>query len=384
MKVLYFMNHAGKGGAALALYDLICVIKQLYGQKYDLVVVTGKYNELNKKLNDIGIENHVAPFNNFLSSYKSPKWIWRSFIILRYWLRRPLAISKIESMIDFGTIDVIHSNLDRIDIGAYFAKKYHLPHIWHIRENARGDFKLMSVYNNPIMHMLQYESTFVTISESVTRNWISFGIPKQSIRLVYDGIRSDCFDSFKVRPIEDKYRFVFLGGYAESKGQFRFIRALANLSIEYKQHLQVDFYGNGDPKYIEAINRFINENQLGDFVNLFNYDTNIYSKLHDYHIGVNCSINEGFGRVTVEYMMAGLCPFVSSSGANQELVEDGKCGIVYDVENEANLVERLIYVLNNPQKIKQLAINARERSFANFSMNKHAERIVELYNELTC
>lgn len=376
------MNHVGKGGASLALFDLVSEIKRIYPDQIDVIVVTGKRNELNGLLDGIGIRNFAAPYKNFLSSYRSPIWFWRSLVVLRYWLLKPIAKLILEKRIDFSKIDIIHSNLDRIDIGVYFAKKYRIPHVWHVRENATGGFRLMSVFNNPIKHMLQYDSTFVTISKSVTYNWMSLGIPQRSIRMVYDGIRLESFDDFIPHRIEGKCKFVFLGGYAESKGQFRFVKALLKLPKEYKQRLQVDFYGNGNHKYIDSINCFIRKNGLDEVVKLYDYDRNIYSKLKDYHIGLNCSTNEGFGRVTVEYMMAGLCPFVSNSGANTEIVSDKVCGVVYNLESELDLIEKLKYVLNNPKDIYQFAVNARERSISNFSMNTHANKIVELYKDL--
>ena len=42
MKVLYFMNHVGQGGAALALYDLIVELKNK--TDIEIVVITGKKN----------------------------------------------------------------------------------------------------------------------------------------------------------------------------------------------------------------------------------------------------------------------------------------------------------------------------------------------------
>lgn len=376
------MNHVGKGGAALALYDLVCELHYNYSNLFNLKVVTGKRSELNEMLDTLGVNNMTAPYKNFLSSYKSPLWFWRYLIITRYWLCKPYAVKRLEKVINFSTIDVIHSNLDRIDIGAYFARKYNIPHVWHIRENARGGFRLMSVFKNPVKHMLLYDSIFVTISKSVTRNWTTFGIPQQNIRLVYDGIRTEEFEGFMPRRFKDKCRFIFLGGYAESKGQFDFIKSLPKLSSEYRQRFQVDFFGNGDSEYIGSINRFVKDNDLEDVVKLYDYDSDIYSKLKNYHVGLNCSINEGFGRVTVEYMMAGLCPFVSNSGANPEIVSEGVSGIVYNLGNESDLVEKIEYVINNPDDIYQLANNARKRSISNFSMNTHAKQIVGIYKEL--
>lgn len=70
--------------------------------------------------------------------------------------------------------------------------------------------------------------------------------------------------------------------------------------------LKIDFYGNGSKRYIKFLKHKLDEYQLDKIVTLNNYDTNIYKKLNIYDIGCTCSKAEGFGRVTVEYMLSGL------------------------------------------------------------------------------
>jgi len=136
MKVLYFMNHVGQGGAALALYDLITELKNSH--EIEMVVFTGKRNQLNDMLDAIGIENHVAPYKNFMSSTHHPIWFWRMLLRIRHDVCLPFAIRSIENQVNVNEFDIIHSNLNRIDIGAILAKKYNKPHLWHIREHGQG------------------------------------------------------------------------------------------------------------------------------------------------------------------------------------------------------------------------------------------------------
>ena len=187
MRVLYFMNHADQGGAALALYDLVSEIKN--NPQITPVVITGKNNKLNKMLTDIGVENYVAPFKNFTSSRKETVLVYRFFLKIRYRIGLFIALRKIEKIIDLESIDIIHSNLNRIDIGVILAKKYKIPHVWHIREHADGrDFTLVSVKKDPIAYMNSFDSYYVAISESVKNAWRSKGINEKKEVVIYDGI----------------------------------------------------------------------------------------------------------------------------------------------------------------------------------------------------
>lgn len=380
MKVLYFMNHADQGGAALALYDLIIELKK--DTSIEPVVITGRRNTLNQKLTDIGVENYAAPFKNFLSSYKEPVSVYRKLLTVRYRIGQYLAIRKIERLIDFSTIDIIHSNLDRIDIGAILAKKHDIPHVWHIREHADGrDFKLVSVKSDPILYMNSFESNLISISQSVKKVWDAKGLNDNKESIIYDGIREELYS-----PLQNKHnhklRIIFLGGYAKFKGQEDLIDALSKLPDNLKNKFEVDFYGNGKPDYINYLSRKISENGLSDAMKLNPYKENIWEKVPEYDVGLTCSHVEGFGRVTVEYMMSGLCPIASDGGAMLEIVETGKTGILYEVSNGEKLREAVVWALNNREAVRKIGLAAAEYAAQNFTMKMHAQKVKELYNKI--
>lgn len=328
MKILYFMNHADQGGAVLALYDLLVeLIKQ---KEIEPIVITGKKNKFNEMLDELQIENYAVSFKNFISSYQEPKWLCNILLWIRYIIHKPGAIQKIQKIIDFQKIDLIHTNLDRIDIGAYFSKKYKIPHVWHIREHLDDDFEVTFIFKNYIKHMEKYPSTYVAISKSVKNKWIKRGIPEHKIRLIYDGIREETFTKEKPSQKTEKIKIIFLGGYCLNKGQEFVIEAVSEMPKEIRNKIQIDFFGNGTQKYVSNLQQKINTLGIQDIVQLNQYDPAIYEKLKNYQIGMNCSKSEGFGRITVEYMLAGLCPIASNTGANPEIIENQKSrNIIY-------------------------------------------------------
>lgn len=380
MRVLYFMNHADEGGAALALYDLIENLK--YHKDIIPIIITGKKNKLNKMLDDIGIENYYAPFKNFISSYKKPKQIFRILLLIRYIFCKPLACYLIEKKINFNDIDLIHTNLDRIDIGAYFSKKYSIPHIWHIREHLDDDFEVVSIFKNYIEHMEKYNSTYIAISNSVREKWISRGIPRKKIKLIYDGVKPNNLIKIS-HNYKDNMRIVFLGGYYKNKGQEFFIEALNKLPDKIRNDIQVDFYGNGNKSYVEYLENKVKKYNLTN-VSLYGYDPNIYDKLNEYNVGINCSKAEGFGRITIEYMLAGICPLVSNAGANSELVEHKTTGYIYEYNNIYDLVNNLLEIYESVQckRIEEICINARNNAKNKFLIDNHAQSIIKIYEEI--
>lgn len=374
------MNHVDNGGAALALYDLIKELKESHTD-VKAIVITGRQNQLNEAFTKLGIENYSAPFKNFSGSYRQPKFLWKVILPIRYLISKPIAINKIEKLIDFKTIDVIHSNLNRIDIGYYFARKYGIKHFWHIREHGDDDFLLMPVFSsyNPIL--TDSSSTFIAISKSVKSKWLSLGIPEQNIKLIYDGIDTSRWTQNKKIVKKSKLSFVFLGGYHVNKGQQIFIQALFLLPQNIKDDILVHFFGNGSIDYKKKLERLIQKKKLNKFCNLYDYNPDIYKTLSQYHIGVNCSKAEGFGRVTVEYMMAALCPLVSNKGANIEIVDDHITGLMFDRDNISDIADKIIFLYTNRDFIDQVSKKATLKAISSFSMKAHAQHTYDLYKQ---
>jgi glycosyltransferase involved in cell wall biosynthesis len=381
MKVLYFMNHVGRGGAALALLDLVKEIR-LNHSYIQPIVITGSNNELNHALTEMGVENHSASFKNYLTTYRYPAFFWKLILRLRYLILRKSAIKKIERMVDFSEIDIIHSNLNRIDIGYYFANKYKIRHVWHIREDGFLGLRLMPIFShyNPIFDDL--ESYFIVISKYVKQAWCSRSLPEGNVKLIHDGIRPDSFIRFQNKEKFGKLSFLFVGGFHDNKGQEIFIRALGLLPKVIKEQINVHFYGECDSHQKGKILKLISKLQLSNTCQIFDYDPNIYEKMSKYHIGVNCSKAEGFGRITVEYMMAGLCPLVSYGGANDEIVIDKVDSFMFDRDNSQEICDKVLYLYNNPDLIELMAIKAKENALKKFSMQLHASRICELYKTI--
>lgn len=383
MKVLYIMNHVDHGGAALALYDLIHEFS-VTRSDIECVVITSKHNKLNKALDNLGIVNYSFKFNNFMSSYHEPQKLVKFLLSQRYKRNNLIALRNIEKQIDISSFDIIHTNLNRIDIGAMLSKKYHIPHVWHIREHGETDFKLISIFDDPVTYMNSFNSTFIFISKSVEKAWISRGLDNKRTELIYDGVRTELYPGFENVPNHqnEKMKFIFLGGYCDSKGQKEAIKAISKLKDKDKEKIIVDMYGSGSKHYIKSLQQLVSKYDLDSIVNINNYDPKISKKLPLYDIGLTCSADEGFGRVTVEYMLSGLCPLVSDTGANPELVTNKVDGLIYPKGEILELRNLIQYCLHNQLTINELKKNAYKKARDKFSMKRHASEIANLYQRL--
>lgn len=370
------MNHVDYGGAALAYIELI---EHLY-QDYDVecIVYTGTYNSINERCNKLGIENFSAPYRNFISSYRCPAFLWRLFLRIRHFIGNSLALKKIENDVDMSNIDLIYTNLDRIDIGAILSVKYRIPHVWHIREHLDTDFKILSIKKNYVKYMKKFNSSFVSISESVKKAWLKRGFTFDEIKVIYDGVNIGSITKKEICQ-EGDLRILFIGGYCAEKGQIDFLKTVAKLDEKIKNRIKIDMYGSGLAKLMKELNNIVEELKLEDRVSFNEYNKDIYSVINEYDVGINYSVEEGFGRVTIEYMAAGVVPIVTSNGASKEIVQNEISGFVVDRNNEEQL-GKAISELFNREKYNWMSKNAWQRADF-FSMERHAANMHNLFDE---
>lgn len=386
------MNNTDHGGAALALLDLVTQINENYPE-YELIVVTGKKNNLNVKLTEIGIENYFFPFRNFISSYKKPAILWTILYKIRHYIGNRMALKKIEKKIDLKKIDIIHSNLNRIDIGAILAKKHSIPHLCHIREHLdvwyfynkldhrkfEYDFKVLTTEKNYIFYMCSFSTKYIAISNSVAMDWCKKGLSQSSIVKVYDGIKLPQVFGDKKWFRNKKINIVFVGGYDIKKGQELFFSYFLKLPKEIQMQYTLTFYGSGKSKYIKKLQK-MSQHLCSDQVKFHSYIDNLTELLPNYDIGINFSTMEGFGRVTVEYLANGLCVVANKSGASPELITE-EVGFLIDKDNQDEFIQLFTKLSIEKNKIRQMgnkAVNQAQK----FSINQHTREIINVYQEM--
>lgn len=240
---------------------------------------------------------------------------------------------------------------------------------------------MISVFKNIGKYMESFDSRYVAISESVKKEWEGIGIPADKIDLIYDGVRTEklCPDN---NEHNGKIKIIFLGGYTQAKGQEMLIDSVGKLSPSYLDKLQIDFYGNDINKYKSTLLEKVKRSGLSRCVSLYGYNSDIYCKINQYDIGVNCSRKEGFGRVTVEYMLSGLCVIATDTGANSEIIRNHETGFLFDYGNTDELKDILSHLIDNRESIKIIGKKASEDANANFTMKIHAKQIYQEYNRI--
>jgi sugar transferase (PEP-CTERM/EpsH1 system associated) len=104
--------------------------------------------------------------------------------------------------------------------------------------------------------------------------------------------------------------------------------------------------------------------------------------LRSFDVFVLPSVNEGISNTILEAMATGLPVVASRVGGNPELVEDGRCGRLYDPAAPEALQRALVPYLTDAALRERHGRAARERVVQNFSLDSLVSRYLAMYDEL--
>lgn len=383
MKVLFISTGDAKYGAPKSMLALMELLRERH--KVEVVLLTTKHNELNEYCAAHGIENYSCYYSDMMagSSYESKaKNLLKHIVKYELYVKGCLSHNKVNKLgIDFTRIDLIHSNTNRVDIGAYISEKYNIPHIWHLREMDEGTKGMVYYKRNWTSYMNNHATEYIAITRAVKDSWAKHGLAEDKIRVIYNGIDAAKIEERQIRN-DGKIKIAAVGRIEKSKGQEDLIRAVTMLPVELQEKIQIDFMGGAYPEYERKLKRIQEKKKCMAQINYLGYCKNVVQQLKNYDIGITCSTAEAFGRTTVEYMMAGLLVVASDTGANPELIEDGKSGLLYRQGDAEQLSEVLQKICENNIDVEKLRKQGKERAEELFTAEKNADRIYEEYMSL--
>ena len=229
--------------------------------------------------------------------------------------------------------------------------------------------------------MRNSNATFIAISNAVREHWIKKGLPSERIKRIYNIVKVD-YRSNAIKNDSNTLKLLMVGSFVPGKGHVQIIEALSKLPEDIKDKVSIDFVGACGKTDRIRIEKCINKYGVNDNINFLGYQNNFGEHISGYDCGVMCSISEGLGRVTIEYMLNGIPVIASNTGANPELIDDGVTGFFYKLNDIDDLCKKVmrIYDKKNDGTLIEMGKMAREISLAKFDEKKLVNEIFEVYD----
>lgn len=367
-KILFFIPTLGGGGAEKVLVNLV---NNLNAQKYDITVQTIFDYGINKQYLNSNIRykyvfKRVFKGNIHIFKLFSKKMLYKYMIRERY--------------------DIIVSYLEgpttRIASGCFYENTTLIN--W-VHTEMQDESEFISSYRTKKELYKTYEKYDITVfvSNKTKENFHNF---MKNIKLKKEKVVRNLIDTNEIKELSrenlnyNKNRIIVItiARLVKSKGYDRLLRIHKRLSEE---RIKYDLWILGDGPEKLKIKNYIEKNQLSETVKLFGYEENPYKYLNMADVYVCGSFIEGYSTAVTEALIVGKPVITTNCSGMDEILENGKFGIIVDNTEEALYKGLKSIITDNKirEKYRKLAI---ERSVY-FNMDNRLKEIEKIFqNEI--
>lgn len=379
--ILYIHQSAELYGSDKTLLYLTSEIKAK--GFYPIVVLPFK-GPLYDALEQCGIEIIIAPVLKISRKMFSvgnligmPFEVFKSFSIINKQLRG-------------RKIDLIHSNTLAVLIGALYAKRYRIRHLWHVHEIVEHPKFISELYPK----IVDYFSDVVVFNSQATADFMTSKKPsmRAKAKVVLNGFdRTEAFSS--VAAISQTRRELFnadeedvvvalVGRISRWKGQQLLLNAFQKLQ-QTQDNVKLVFVGSAPPNqeiFQESLAAKISEYKLEDKVTIVPFQNEIWRVWDSIDIAVVPSTEpEPFGLVAIEAMLACKPVIGANHGGLKEIILNEETGFLIKPNDESVLQIALRTLTENPELRTRMGQKGNERAKAVFSLQRYVEDFVGLY-----
>lgn len=378
MRVLYITHCTDMSGANKSMLQMIKELRDNYG--VIPFVVYPKYHDpslynISEAIKNEGIEGCAIRLT----------WFQRKQTDIFHKIHFLLSsvISVIVILFRFGNqkFDLVHSNSSVMDTGVFVAKLMKIPHVWHFREVASISFHAKSILGSKYQKWVySLSDSIIAISENVKKEFENT-VPLSKTVVIQNGILP--VEVLKFPDYDTgKYDICIVGRVEENKNQLEGVKAIELLSKEGYDNVMLHIVGNSNTSYGKLVKNYIDSHNLNEIVLMHGARYDINDFLCDMNIGLMLSRHEGFGRVTIEYMMHKLCVIASNTSANPEIIIDGENGLLYSIGDCNDLKEKIRMLLSDISGMKRMSERGYRDAMTKYTSVINSAKVYNLYKSL--
>ena len=322
-------------------------------------------NEFEKEIRGLGVEFHcLNDANRSLNPFKI-------FSLKKKYIK---LIKKINP-------DLVFTFMLKPNIyGVQGAKKAGVESIYSMVEGAGDVFinnglkwKLIRKY---VCHgykkAFKHSKKVFFLNQDDKKDFIKRGLVKEEQCEIVHGIGID-LDRFTQSPLKNKNSFLMVARLLKTKGVFEYCEAAKIVKTKYPDAIFNLLGPEGTTKAVD-----LKEYIETGIINYLGSTNDVVPFYEETSINVLPSYREGLGLVNAEAGAIGRPSITCDTNGTRDTVVDGYNGFLVPVKNAEALAEKMIYFLENPDKIEEMGKNARKFAEENFDQRKINEHICNI------
>jgi glycosyltransferase involved in cell wall biosynthesis len=376
--VLFITHYHGMYGANQSLCKLILELRE----SYDIlpIVLVPSRGVICDVLDQNNIKYYVSHYYWWVNNNNG---VFQKTLNVRKQVRNLIRIPKIMDLLKNENIDLVYSNSITINIGYFLSKKLKCSHVWHLRETLQAynfKFSLGSFFSRQFLK--KGADKYIVISDFIKESYASL-IPPEKTQRIYNGVSINLIQKRHVNGIENNLHIVCLGVLSEQKNQLEILQAVKILKDKYVcSDVLVHLVGSAKSDYLFSVQQYIAANNLESDTCLHGHLDDVHPLLSKMNLGIMSSRDEAFGRVNIEYMLHRMPVIASISGANEEIIQDGLTGFMYELGDADALAKRIKYFIENPTELERMGNIALHYAETNFSSKQNTQAVYQTIEQL--
>lgn len=359
MKILFLIDSLQSGGKERRLVDLI---KKLSGVKdIDIELILFSSEIYYTKIFDVNIKVHY---------------------IIRKHKKDPSVFLKIYKICKIFNPDIIHSFNSMVSIYSFpIAKLLKIKFINAMIANAPRSIKILS--KSWIRANFSFPFSDIILSNS-NAGLKSYKVSGKKGYCIHNGFDFSRIENLKNKSIVRKKLGInneqivgMAASFSDKKDYETFIFAAAEILKKRKNTI---FLAAGDGKNLNKCKKLAGENR--NRIRFIGKRKDIEDIVNICDICVLSTYTEGISNSVMEYMALGKPVIVSDGGGTKELVINGRTGFLIPPRNIDKLVEKIDYLLENPNIASNMGKAGKQHLLEHFSLEKMVNNTLNVYNTL--
>lgn len=344
------------------------------------VVVLPEDGPLIAELEKRNIKTVIAPVLKLYRKLFTPVNLFRFLLDIK---KATAVLDALNAEYKFQTI---YSNTLAVLVGAIYARKKKIKHIWHVHEIIVHPKPIAAMYP----HIINKCADVVVCNSVATEKNLIDRLPKLNKKtiVIHNGL--DAPEKLNTAPLLSKQSVGFapddivitlVGRISRLKGHKWLLKTyISQFSTTNIKLLFVGSPVEGQEYYLDDVVALIEEHNLQDNVKIVPFTKDLVPIWNITDIAVMPSTEaESFGLVALEAMLAKKPVIAANHGGLKEIVVDNKTGFLVEPEDEDELAKAIKLLAPNTALQNTMGNAGYERAITEFSLKKYVSAMQQLF-----
>jgi FkbM family methyltransferase len=360
-----FTHAAGiAGGAERAVFEVVEHLTAKQGVFCTVVLFSD--GDSRAKFEELGAATFLIPYEWWCASLPFEEHKKNASMLASY-----QSVFGQMAAFERACLDVVLTNTLVVPWGAVMAWHLDCPHIWLVHEYGELDHNLKFFFLFPkILDFVRESSNHILVNSDAVKKTLFGGLGlDQCTTVTYDVPLHEASKTnrlFFTYPSSTK--LLISGNVSKSKGQDDAVLAALRLLAEGRD-IELCIIGPVTRPFTEELKNLVQNEKREDRIRFLGYVESVRQVIEQADIALTCSKCEAFGRVTAEALLLGKPVIGTNTGGTVDLIEEGVDGFLYSPGNIDQLVEKISFFIDSPEKIREFGERGRENILKKLAAN---------------